>query len=122
MLSVPLRVKGKPLGVITVYSGAARPFSTTRERVLTTLAAQASVAIENARLYAEAREQAVSMRRLIEEVNHRIKNNLQSIIGIIQMQMAQVPDPRVHEALRGIVGRVQAIAVVHELLADHCCW
>lgn len=58
------------------------------------------------------------MRLLMEEVNHRVKNNLQSIIGIIQLDMSRVEDPRVIEALRELVGRVQAIAVVQELLFD----
>jgi len=117
-LSVPLSVKGKTLGVISAYSRAGQPFTAAQERLLDTLAAEASVAMENARLYAEAREQASSMRLLMEEVNHRIKNNLQSIIGIIQLHVAQVEEPRVQEALREIIGRVQAIAVVHELLLD----
>ncbi len=118
VLSVPLSVKGKPLGVISVFGRAARPFTPAQERLLTTLAAQASFAIENARLYAEAREQTRSMRLLMEEVNHRIKNNLQSITGIIQLHMQQAGEPRVQQALREIIGRVQAIAVVHEVLLD----
>jgi GAF domain-containing protein len=118
MISVPLSVKGKRLGVLTAYSGAARPFTVAEERLLATLAAQASVAIENARLYAAAREQTRSMRLLMEEVNHRIKNNLQSIIGIVQLHIAQVDEPRVQDALREIIARVQAITVVHELLLD----
>lgn len=118
MLSVPLSVKGKPVGVISAYSRAGQPFSSAQERLLTTLAAEASVAIENARLYAEAREQASSMRQLMEEVNHRIKNNLQSILGIIQLHMTQAQEPSVHEALRELTSRIQAIAVVHEVLFD----
>jgi len=119
MLSVPLTVKGKPAGVITVYSPAPQPFTASQQRLLTTLAAEAAVAIENARLYSEAREQTSSMRQLMEEVNHRIKNNLQSIIGIIQLHIGQAEkDPGVTTVLREIMSRVQAIAVVHELLFD----
>jgi two-component sensor histidine kinase len=119
MLSVPLTVQGKPAGVITVYSRAAQPFTESQERLLTTLAAEAAVAIENARLYNAAREQARSTREIMEEVNHRVKNNLQSIIGIIQLHIAQADeDPNVTTALREVMGRVQAIAVVHELLFD----
>jgi len=118
ILSVPLIAKGKSLGVISAYSRASRAFTAAQERLLTTLAGQATVAIENARLYAEAREQTRSMRLLMEEVSHRIKNNLQSIIGIIHLHMAQVEDARARDALREIISRVQAIAVVHELLLD----
>lgn len=76
------------------------------------------MAIENARLYREARHQARSMRHVMEEVNHRIKNNLQTIIGLMHLYMAERGDPATCGALREIVGRIQAIAVVHELLLD----
>jgi len=118
MLAVPLVVKGKSLGVISVFSRGTERFTAAQERLLTTLAAEAGVAIENARLYAEARAQTRSMRQLMEEVDHRIKNNLQSIIGIIQLHMAQAQEPQVQEVLREVTGRVQAIAVAHELLFD----
>jgi GAF domain-containing protein len=118
MLSVPLIAKGTPLGVISVYSRGNQPFTSAQERVLTTLAAEAAVAIDNARLYSKAREQARSMRNLIEEVNHRIKNNLQSTIGIIDLHISQVQEPQVRQALQEIAARVQAIAVTEELLFD----
>ncbi|UCH35731.1 MAG: GAF domain-containing protein, partial [Armatimonadota bacterium] len=118
MLAVPLIAKGKAIGAIAAFNRSAQPFTSAQERLLGAMAAEASVAIENARLYTEGREQARSMRLLMEEVNHRVKNNLQSIIGIIQLDMSRVEDPRVIEALRELVGRVQAIAVVQELLFD----
>jgi len=118
MLSVPLSSKGKAIGVISAYGRSDHPFTSAQERLLTTLAAEASVAIENARLYSEAREQTRAMRALMEEVNHRIKNNIQSTIGIIQLHMTQVEDPNVLDALREIITRVQAIAVVQEMLFD----
>jgi GAF domain-containing protein len=118
MLSVPLTSKGKTIGVVNAYSRSDRPFTAAQERLLTTLAGEASVAIENAHLYAEAREQTRAMRSLMEEVNHRIKNNIQSTIGIIQLHMAQVEDPKVLDALREIIARVQAISVVQEMLFD----
>jgi len=118
LLAVPLTVKGKSLGVISAFSRGGEPFTAGQERLLTTLAAEAGVAIENARLYAEAREQARSMRQLMEEVDHRIKNNLQSIISILQLHMAQAEGPQVQQVLREVTGRVQAIAVAHELLFD----
>ncbi len=51
-LSAPLRSKGKPLGLLNLYCTAAeRKFSDSEMQGLQLLAGQASVAIENARLY-----------------------------------------------------------------------
>jgi PAS domain S-box-containing protein len=58
-LCVPLKVGGKTIGCINVESEVPNAFSEHDERLLTTLANQASVAIENARLFEETRRRAV---------------------------------------------------------------
>lgn len=53
-LYVPLRLGERTLGVIAIESEREHAFDEDDERLLTTLAAQAAVAFENARLYQEA--------------------------------------------------------------------
>ncbi len=50
-LAVPLLVKGRVVGVLSVESAEPDAFSPDDARLLSTLASQASVAVENARLY-----------------------------------------------------------------------
>jgi PAS domain S-box-containing protein len=57
-LCVPLRVGGKTIGCINVESVIPDAFGEHDERLLTTLANQAAVAIENARLFEETRRRA----------------------------------------------------------------
>lgn len=57
-LCVPLRVGGGLIGCINVNSDLPEAFSEHDERLLTTLANQAAVAIENARLFDETRRRA----------------------------------------------------------------
>ena len=118
LLCVPLVGKGRSMGVLNIYTRQPHDFTPDEQALVFTLASEACMAIENARLYREARQQAQSMRIVMEEVNHRIKNNLQTIVGLMHLYMAECGDPATCEALRGIVGRIQAIAVVHELLLD----
>jgi len=117
MLSVPLVARGETRGVLNIFTHEQREFSEAELRLLTTVGNEAAVAIENAELYRQARDQAARMRALMEEVNHRIKNNLQSILGIVQLQLTSA-DPELEEALREIISRIQAIAFVHEMLVD----
>ncbi len=61
LLAVPIMQRGKPIGVITVYTSKPRDFSQDEIDLLSTFASQASIAIENAQLYAEMKRQYLSM-------------------------------------------------------------
>ncbi len=52
---------------------------------------------------------------MFEELNHRVKNNLSLVAGMLQMQ-ARAADPLVRDQLTKAVGRVQSIAQVHQAL------
>ena len=50
---------------------------------------------------------------LLREVQHRVRNNLQSLIYLIDMQVERVEAP---EALVALQGRIRTMALVHEKL------
>jgi serine phosphatase RsbU (regulator of sigma subunit) len=56
MLSVGMRYRGKPIGVIRVYTAEQQDFGALRINLLKAVAAQAAAAIENARLLSETLE------------------------------------------------------------------
>ena len=53
---------------------------------------------------------------MVQEIHHRVKNNLQTIASLLRMQ-ARRSTPDVAEALRQSVNRILSIAVVHEFLS-----
>lgn len=61
LLAVPIMQRGRPIGVITIYTSKPRDFSQDEIDLLSTFASQASIAIENAKLYANMKEQYLSM-------------------------------------------------------------
>ena len=61
LLAVPIILHNKSIGVITIYTSKPRNFSQSEIDLLSTFASQASIAIENARLYANMKEQYMSM-------------------------------------------------------------
>jgi PAS domain S-box-containing protein len=56
LLAVPLRVKGRIIGALSVADREGRVFSDAEAALLSILADEAALALENARLYGEARE------------------------------------------------------------------
>lgn len=53
---------------------------------------------------------------LFQEVNHRVKNSLQIVAGMIQLQMRGLAEPEAQKVLSDALGRLQAVSRVHEQL------
>ncbi len=70
------------------------------------------VQVRTAELSATLKEREV----LLQEVHHRVKNNLQVISSLINMQIRQLGEGASRDALEECQTRVQAIALIHEKL------
>ena len=70
------------------------------------------VQARTAELQANLKEREV----LLQEVHHRVKNNLQVISSLISMQVRSLGNDGSREALEECQTRVQAIALIHEQL------
>ena len=56
---------------------------------------------------------------LIQEINHRVKNNLQFIAAMVEMQMGSDYKKDIVESLLGTSRRIAAMSLVHEMLYDN---
>ncbi len=54
---------------------------------------------------------------MIQEVHHRVKNNLQSIASLLRLQARRTTSSEVQTALSDTVNRILTVAVVHEFLS-----
>lgn len=53
---------------------------------------------------------------LLREVHHRVKNNLQIISSLLNLQMKKIRDPLANESLRTSLSRIRSISLIHEKL------
>jgi two-component sensor histidine kinase len=114
--AVPLLAKERMLGVLHVVSRRRRGFSAEEMALLRSVGAQLGIAIENMRLREEARR-ADALATLLQEMHHRIKNNLQTVADLLSLEMSASPSPAARKSLRDSISRIKSIAAVHELLS-----
>ena len=54
---------------------------------------------------------------MIQEIHHRVKNNMQTIASLLRLQSRRAESDEVRRALREGINRILSVAVIHEFLA-----
>ncbi len=122
ILSVPLRSQHRVVGVLQVVDGRVDHFRHSDLQLVESLATTAAIAIENAQLYEQSRQEAETRSTLLREVNHRVKNNLAAIIGLLYTERRHggLQEQPVYQAIiEDLIRRVQSLSTVHKLLSAH---
>jgi signal transduction histidine kinase len=111
---VPMIARQRLLGAISFIS--ADPdhlFQDADVQLATDLAARAALAIDNARLYEEARQANQAKSELLAIISHDLRTPLNSIIGYGQLLQLGIPEP-LSEGANGYVERM-LISAKHQL-------
>jgi signal transduction histidine kinase len=97
MLGVPMLRDGQPIGVISLWRDEVRPFHEVDQRLVSTFADQAVIAIENARLFeqlqAKTEQLEVASRHKSEflaNMSHELRTPLNAIIGFSEVLVEQM--------------------------------
>jgi GAF domain-containing protein len=116
ILAVPIRVGGKLFGVVSCQSRRLREYSPDDLEILNTLANQAAIAIENARLFAETQQRLAELTLLSQIIAiTATENDLTIALGLICQELAQFLDvPEVSfSLLNSQLSMAQVIAEYH---------
>ena len=100
---------GHPLGTLCVLDNEPRQLTALQRDTLKVLARQVIAQME----LRKALKQAELMRR---EVDHRVKNSLQSVSALTRMQARYAVMPEVRLALDHVQRRIDTVAALHEQL------
>jgi PAS domain S-box-containing protein len=119
-LVVPLISRNELIGALSLtrHGANAVEFTPANLELMEAFASRAAVAIDNAQLLKDLGRKNNLLQLLIEEAHHRIKNNLQMISGLLQLEADTAQVGPTAEFLRTAITRIQAIAQVHNLLSE----
>lgn len=109
LASVPMLFRGKAIGVLNCYTEKVHQFTKEELAILRALSTQAAFAVEHAKLMVKS--------AVIQEMHHRVKNNLQQIASLVRLQTRFSTFDTADQALNDTLNRILAIAAVHELLS-----
>jgi PAS domain S-box-containing protein len=134
VVAEPLLYRDRLVGVISINNGdRARSFTETDRLALALLAPHAAIAIENARLYNDARDALMTAQRAQEElvraetlralgqmaagIAHDLNNTLATILGQAELLKLQSKDPGAQESLGMLTtAAADGAAVIRRLL------
>lgn len=110
----PLVYKGLITGLLKIWSQKEGMFGQREASILQAVAEHLAIAVANARLYGAEHARTLELEALGREMQHRIKNNLQTIAGLLSISSRQGEDGT--RALERCMGQIGAISTVHTLL------
>jgi PAS domain S-box-containing protein len=105
----------RPDGTVVWVMGQAAPEMNSEKQIIGYVGTITDIS-ERKRAEEMNRSSLAEKEVLLKEVHHRVKNNLMTIIGLIQMQEAKSSDENTHTLLRELEGRIRSMAMVHESL------
>jgi len=113
MLSVPMRVKDKVIGVINIYKSPRHEFTKTELDLLTTVANQAAICIENTELMVRSKviQEELESRKLVE----RAKGILMREYGLLEDEAFSRIRKKSMDSRRSMRDIAEAIILAHEM-------
>lgn len=120
-VSVPFLVLGEVTGLLIVGTNSPGAFSPFALDLVEEVATSLALAIRHARLDEQTQQDAQTKTVLLQEVNHRVKNNLASIIGLLHLEQRRIGPEEItapyQKTMASLINRVQGLATVHSLLS-----
>jgi two-component sensor histidine kinase/putative methionine-R-sulfoxide reductase with GAF domain len=124
VLNVPIRIDGRTWGVLEVDAEEPRTFNEDDVIFLTTMANILGVALLRREIESKAAEAAAEHARqktfaevILREFQHRVKNNLQTIISFLALQRKHASTPDDRDRFVSVMDRVHAIALAQDQLS-----
>ena len=118
-ICVPLTARNRTLGAMSFFTAESKRSYTQDDLALAEeVASRAALIIDNAMLLGSLKRTVDEKQLLLQELHHRVKNNLQVISSLLSLQSARFDNPELLAAFEESRSRVKTMALIHEKLYD----
>lgn len=129
LLAIPLVLEARPIGALNVQTAVTNRYTQDEIDVLLLIGDLAAGALAKAQLYDRQKRQLDELHAMqnaqlatnaaiMREVHHRIKNNLQTVAMLMQLQLPDAEQLSARRVLETNIHRIRAIAAVHDMLSE----
>ncbi len=115
-IAIPLVKDGHLVTVSSVHDAKPRQWQPDEIELVEKVGEQTWLTFENAKLYQNAQALNQKLKRAMTETHHRVKNNLQLISALIDMQRGEGRDVVPISEFVRLGQNVQALGVIHDVL------
>lgn len=115
-ISAPLIAKDELIGGLMLGADYPKAFKSEHKDIAVDVATSIAVGIRQAQLYEQTRHDADTKATLLREVNHRVKNNLAAIVGMLYVERRHAEETAI-PTINDLINRIESLATVHQLLS-----
>lgn len=105
---------GQHYGGLTIALSKDQPLE--HEKTIETIVSQTSIALQRSFAKNDIKESLEEKEVLLREIHHRVKNNMQIISSLLNLQCQHVEGEETQNVLKESQGRVRSMAMIHEKL------
>lgn len=113
---IPMISQDQVLGYIDILSEEQIEFSDSQIEIIESLGREVGAAIDRIKTEDEIKKSLKEKEVLLKEIHHRVKNNMQIISSLLNLQSGYLKDKAAVDALKECQGRIMSMAMIHENL------
>lgn len=113
---IPILSQSQIIGFIGLFSRKHEKFTESQIEIMESMGRDVGAAISRIKTEDEIKRSLEEKEVLLKEIHHRVKNNMQIISSLLNLQAGYIQDQEAADALNECQGRIMSMAMIHEKL------